>query len=262
MGPRLLDNDLDPQRPTLRHRHCEELWPRGDTRRRSPGSPPQARGDDEQSVDRHSRVVLEGSLHANGAPWRTLKSSLRCLSEEPWPRGDRRRRSGSGASQFGPRCAAASVSTCRARHGVPERSWGVHGAPSGGSQCHGARRVEIIKEAGGLWPPASLSSIPLPRPHSIAVLPGLYGGGVGGLPSERGWGSRRWLRSKEPARLSMGSLDAHHQAFEVCTFGEAQPNGMVFGLAQPANDHCLALSIFRRTEDHLLEEIGRNQARA
>ena len=46
------------------------------------------------------------------------------------------------------------------------------------AEC-GGEGVEIFKEAGGLRPPASLRTFPLPRPESLAITSQLAGGGAG-----------------------------------------------------------------------------------
>ena len=61
----------------------------------------------------------------------------------------------------------------------------------------GRKGVEELKEAGGLRPPASLKTSPLPRLDDLALTPQLAGGGV------RGGGWNAMALFQQPARVSL-----------------------------------------------------------
>jgi hypothetical protein len=72
------------------------------------------------------------------------------------------------------------------------------------------RGVEKLKEAGGLWPPASLKNLPLPRPDTLTSTACLAGGGVGGV----GGAVRRPLLSGQ-GPLCPGGLNAVPRTMHV-----------------------------------------------
>ena len=69
---------------------------------------------------------------------------------------------------------------------------------------HGGEGVEILKEAGGLWPPASLKTSPLPRLGALGSTSYLVGGGVGeGVSSDRHCPATYWGHTCETNSLGL-----------------------------------------------------------